>query len=130
MEFLVVLALEGGDRAAAAVPYDEAQVVPLACGDGRGLQVEGVAALGDLESAGRGLLGAAASLRVRGRLAVALVAGRRRVLVDRSDALAHAVGGAEGGGQARGERGDLQSGMHVDLLCLSSLCRSRYPWGV
>ncbi len=68
VELLLVLTLVGGDGSAVVITDDEAQVGAFARRDALRLQVEGVAALGDLESAGRlGLMPAvcAASLRVR-----------------------------------------------------------------
>ena len=56
MQFLVVLPAERGDRAAVLAPDGEAEVGGASGREAGGPQVEGVAALGDLQSAGRGRL--------------------------------------------------------------------------
>src|SRR5690606_18637782 len=54
VQFLVVLATVVGDGPALVVPDPEAQLRRFPGAGARGVQVEGVALLGDLESAGRG----------------------------------------------------------------------------
>src|SRR5690606_12889671 len=142
VQFLVVLGTVVGDGPALVVPDPEAQLRQFPSAGARGVQVEGVALLGDLESAGRGgpMAGVAAALGVRRRPGVLLGVRRGPVRDRRLQALAHTVGRAERGGQGGGEGGDPQSGVHGRLSSGSApVTRGRArlppfeyipPWGI
>jgi hypothetical protein len=112
VQFLFVLALEGGDLLPLAVADEEAEVGSPPGLDPRSLQVQGVTTFGDLEPSGRGIAAPLALLSRRCTRLVATMGSGSCAGGDRADACAHAVGGSERRGQDGDECGDLHCGVH------------------